>query len=427
MPRINKMQRGSRPKATNSGARAAASVGVVMVVGLLVGLAATTRRISETGRDNVALRAQLGDTRFEIDRRDQSWSAKLEELESKTAKLSALEEARRISAEREIETMTHRLSDIEIMAKKGNEIAASSIRGEISDLRSQVNDELHRRSNARRAFQSFEDEYRRGLVLIYAEFEYEKVRGGFGPRRKRVSGWGSGFFATKNGHIITNKHVVMPWKFDPDLAALASIGDIVVDEDSLRLSCWEPGMRALDDEGRPIFSTGYNNVELHNLSIVAAAKDTADADAIELGSDGYPLHALDNNDLVILKAEGKDFFPLPISKDMSKAEVRKLDNVMVLGFPRGQNGLERQEVETSPSIGTIRKIEDTIHVTSSIIPGNSGGPLIGPNGRVIGIVTRVYSETLGICIKIDHALELLKSIRPSPNAAKAASHGDDND
>jgi hypothetical protein len=28
-------------------------------------------------------------------------------------------------------------------------------------------------------------------------------------------------------------------------------------------------------------------------------------------------------------------------------------------------------------------------------------------GEVVGIATRIYSETLGICIKIDHALELL--------------------
>ena len=58
-------------------------------------------------------------------------------------------------------------------------------------------------------------------------------------------------------------------------------------------------------------------------------------------------------------------------------------------------------------IGTVRKVENTIHVTASIIPGNSGGPLVGPDGNVVAIVTRVYSETLGICINIDHVRKLL--------------------
>ena len=48
-----------------------------------------------------------------------------------------------------------------------------------------------------------------------------------------------------------------------------------------------------------------------------------------------------------------------------------------------------------------------ILVAAPMIGGNSGGPLIDRQGRVIGISTRVQSEMLGSCLRIEHALELL--------------------
>jgi S1-C subfamily serine protease len=71
--------------------------------------------------------------------------------------------------------------------------------------------------------------------------------------------------------------------------------------------------------------------------------------------------------------------------------------------------MEHESVVSSPSLGNVRSVQDTIQVSAPIIPGNSGGPLIGIDGRVIGIATRVVTdtETLGMCIKVEHALKLI--------------------
>ena len=122
--------------------------------------------------------------------------------------------------------------------------------------------------------------------------------------------------------------------------------------------------------------------------------------------------ANDNHDLALLKAEGGPFRPV---RTVTGRLPEKLDPVMVLGFPRGLDILEKGVAESSPSLGTVRKVEDTIYVTAPIIPGNSGGPVFDGEGAVIGIATRVVqgTETLGICLKSDHFLKLLHSGQPT--------------
>ena len=84
---------------------------------------------------------------------------------------------------------------------------------------------------------------------------------------------------------------------------------------------------------------------------------------------------------------------------------------MVLGFPRGLDILEKGVAESSPSVGTVRKVEETIYVTASIIPGNSGGPIFDIEGQVVGIAARVIqgTETLGIGLRVRHIRDLLQN------------------
>jgi S1-C subfamily serine protease len=392
---------------------------LVIVAFLSVALVGVTRRIGETAGEKRRLEDELKRTRASVDLIKRAHDEQLADARAREDAvrddLSARDKARGDL----LTSINHRLSTVEQTSRRDRVDATANVKREIEDLRSALQRELGPRRDVQDTFRDFEGRYGRGVVLIYTEFDYVRMHDGKEGRRKTVSGWGSGFFVDGDGHIVTNKHVIQAWKFDQDLATMAALDEIKIDEDSLRIACWESGTFALDGADRPQMDVGFNNFELGNLRVLAMAPDHLTEHSLDSGIFGpkYKTHDLDNNDLVVLKVDGAKCAPLPCTRLVDARTLHKLDQVMALGYPRGQNGLETARVETSPSIGTVRKVENTIHVTASIIPGNSGGPLIGPDGEVVGIVTRIYSETLGICIKIDHALDLIDQARAAERAA----------
>lgn len=274
----------------------------------------------------------------------------------------------------------------------------------------------------RAAFHKIQSQWDASIFLVHARFIY-KTREAEGIEQEHVgTGWGTGFALSRDGYIVTNKHVVQPWKFDPELAAMEALGEVEIAKDSVLLAAWRSGQECMTADRKPDFAIGFNT-ELGNLHLAGASPDSMVTRVTEIAGTGidYAVHELDNNDVVILKVDTNDpLVPVPCSSFAGRAPIRKLDRVMALGFPRGQRGLEVGVAETSPSLGTVRKVEDTIHITASIIPGNSGGPVFNKGGKVVGIATRVYSETLGICLKIDHALGLLDDVRKKEAVAASA-------
>ena len=400
---------------------AVVTLNLLVVAFLSIALMGVTRRVNVSETEKTSLETELARTREDVERITKKNDEQLVEVIRRES--AGRDEHQKRDEERldQIAALASRLEKIENQNRQNRVEVTTNFKRDIEDLRSTFMHSLDVKKDAPTMFRDFEKTYGRGVVLIYTEFDYVRIRDGKEGRAKTVTGWGSGFFVSDEGHIVTSKHVVQPWKFDQDIATMISLGEIKVDETTLRIAAWESGTEALDGEDHPRLTVGYNNSEKKNLRLYAVAPDHMSEQSLDGGVFGpkYKLHDLDNNDLAILKAEGKNFCPLPSVEAATPDRVTKLDPVMALGYPRGQNGLETSMVTTSPSIGTVRKAENTIHVTASIIPGNSGGPLIGPTGEVVGIVTRIYSETLGICIKMEHAWTLLEAGRAAEDAENA--------
>lgn len=315
-------------------------------------------------------------------------------------------------------------------ASQHSEVVASlqSLRENLSALDQRLSTQVETVSNRRvpdleERFRAIQQEADPSIFLIHCEFVYRTRTDGDTPTEQTGTGWGTGFVLTPEGHIVTNKHVVQPWKFDPELAAMEAIGQIEVLPSTVKISAWPAGTQCMDGKRNLLIENAFNNTTRANLHLVATAPDHMSRKPLEVTGSGvdYPIHELDNNDLVILKADGGTFRPLRCAPRSTKGP-EKLQPVMALGFPRGHKGLEKGIAETSPSMGTVRKVEDTIHITAPIIPGNSGGPLFNDKGEVVGVATRIYSETLGICLKIEHVQDLLETIyRPTIAATPATS------
>lgn len=174
-------------------------------------------------------------------------------------------------------------------------------------------------------------------------FEDEMFRRFFGHRfpqmkpskKYRQTGWGTGFIISKEGHILTNHHVV---------------GE--ADKIEVRL-----------EDGRAF-------------------------EAEIVGTDP-------KSDVALIRAKGADnlpVIPLGNSEDLEIGEW-----VMAIGNPFGLSHTLTVGVVSAKgrtSVG-ITDYEDFIQTDAAINPGNSGGPLINLRGEVVGINSAIFTRSGG--------------------------------
>ena len=149
------------------------------------------------------------------------------------------------------------------------------------------------------------------------------------------TGVGSGFIFDKEGHVITNNHVIR-------------------DSEKINVT----------------FTDGTS----YRAKIV--------------GTDPYA-------DIAVLKIDvnSEKLYPLPIG-DSSKLKVG--EQIAAIGNPFGlsgsmTSGIVSQLGRLLPS-GVGFSIPDVIQTDTAINPGNSGGPLLNMNGEVVGVNTAIYSN-----------------------------------
>ncbi|MBC7264669.1 MAG: trypsin-like peptidase domain-containing protein [Chloroflexi bacterium] len=173
------------------------------------------------------------------------------------------------------------------------------------------------------------------------------VMGFFGPYPQE--GTGSGFVIDKEGHIVTNNHVI-------------------------------EGARSVE----VTLSTGTK------------------ADARIVGTDPA-------NDLAVLKIDvpAEELHPVELG---TSSDLKVGQRVIAIGNPFGLDRTLTTGVISSLNrpldLENGRRLYNVIQTDAAINPGNSGGPLLDSQGRVIGVNTAIYSPSggsvgLGFAIPID--------------------------
>lgn len=97
------------------------------------------------------------------------------------------------------------------------------------------------------------------------------------------------------------------------------------------------------------------------------------------------------NDIAILKVDGTEFIFLNI---VPSSSVTVGQNVFTLGFPNvGTQGTEAKYTEgTISSLSGTQNNTRVFQISTPIQPGNSGGPLVTEDGKVIGMVVAKLND-----------------------------------
>jgi len=123
------------------------------------------------------------------------------------------------------------------------------------------------------------------------------------------------------------------------------------------------------------------------------------------------VHATDaHRDLALLKIEAKGLKPLPLG---DSEKVRQGESIVAMGAPEGLAFSVVQGV-----LSATREIDgnDMLQVAIPIEKGNSGGPLLDTQGRVLGILTlkHIKTDNLGFAMPVNALKELIEKPNPVP-------------
>jgi len=175
------------------------------------------------------------------------------------------------------------------------------------------------------------------------------------PKRKeKRTGIGSGFFISSDGYILTNNHVV-------DKAVKVKIVDINKKEYKARIVGTDP-----------------------------------------------------KTDLALLKIKGKNFPYIELG-DSNKVEVGEW--VLAIGNPFYQDlSVTAGIISAKGRQLRLAEYEDFLQTDAAINRGNSGGPLINMDGKVIGINTVIFSPSggnvgIGFAIPSNMAKKVVKDLK----------------
>jgi len=232
--------------------------------------------------------------------------------------------------------------------------------------------------------------------VAFVMVEYRLSEQGRIVFRNRVEG--TAFLVDQSGYLITNRHVACPWLDDASLFRAYShysqfTKNIIFD---YRMFLWFEGARAFNR--LPALQGSNELADQYDLSSAYSTGGTGNLRTAGVPrSSTKPYEMIQSpfiNDFAVLKIDTPPvgLKPLPLETRIKPEDIKRLSSVVILGFPLG-NQTQDDRINTSITRGHVRRASrDIIQVDSSIYKGNSGGPAVGSDGKVIGIASGVVTD-----------------------------------
>jgi pSer/pThr/pTyr-binding forkhead associated (FHA) protein len=248
-------------------------------------------------------------------------------------------------------------------------------------------------------------QYKKSVVLIVGAYYFEASGGGrtwyytvdgggnivqMRSEDDAVFYMGTGFFVSRDGKIVTNKHIAAPWEYNGDIIAEIKrrTGGANVEGRLAFLGCF-------------VNDTHVSGIQdlIHCTSIKTGATNDIDVAVLQTNSKTLP-----NGTETII-----DLDQAVIADD----ELVVGASVFTIGFPAGLLlGETDQGIQANNQDGRITQIRGNVEFGHNIAVehGASGSPVFNEYGKLVGVINAGYERKQGynMAVKAKYAVELVK-------------------
>jgi serine protease Do len=223
-------------------------------------------------------------------------------------------------------------------------------------------------------------------------------------------GMGSGAVISENGYIVTNAHVVEAAKFD-DNEAINRLDRMFL-ADLLQL-LKEKDLQYHTSYAAVLYQYALKTTKSGELKRVdTVILPGGDSYTFDIKSYGAPIG--EGKDVAVVKIDARN---LPVILIDESDHTQTQDKVLIAGYP-GKADLQGFLDEKSALVSTYmdgsigaRKTSDKgpiLQLNANLNPGNSGGPVLSKDGKLIGLATATSKDGISWAIPASTVLEFAR-------------------
>ncbi len=289
--------------------------------------------------------------------------------------------------------------------------------------------------------------------VYFSDFDQKGIKGGamyvatyiVGDKEPKASDYkvsfGTGFFVSKDGKIITNRHVIneiskadkesIIGNLKKEMTLYSGLFDLAVDS--------SPGTEEFNlEDGTTITRTQIQIVKLlfdalnsqsQNVKIsteIVALGVALNATHVDNAKDFIDCKSIKTEhkeevDLALLQTKSqklpegvKDFIALPTAREARRLRYKEGSKVLIIGYNYGASsiGNTSQGLKVQRLEGTITQETDDYKVQyeASTLHGSSGSPVFSSRGKLIGVnYAGIEGEQIKYGLKVKHLNKFLST------------------